>query len=167
MTSEFGYFRASLEAKRKMDLKGIISISGKSGLFKMVGQMKNGLIVESITDGKRFPAYASHKVSALEDISIYGYSEDLPLGEIYGKLFELENGQKSLDNKASTNEMRDKLRTIFPEFDEERVYASDLKKLFSWYNVLLENDLLKPVTEDDGTEEAEVIEESTSKEEEE
>ena len=73
-----------------MDLKGIISISGKSGLYKMVGQMKNGLIVEAIVDGKRFPAYASHKVSALEDISIYGYSEDLPLGEIYGKLFEAQ-----------------------------------------------------------------------------
>jgi hypothetical protein len=137
-----------------MDLSGIISIAGKSGLFKMVGQMKNGIIVESLLDGKRFPAYATNKVSALEDISIYGYSEDVPLGEVYDKLYALEEGKPSLSTKASVNEMRARLREAFEDFDEERVYSSDLKKLFAWYNLLLEHGILKPEATEETKEEA-------------
>lgn len=137
-----------------MDLTGIISIAGKSGLFKMVGQMKNGIVVESLVDGKRFPAYATNKVSALEDISIYGYSEDVPLGEVYDKLYALEDGKPSLSAKASVDEMRTRLREAFEDFDEERVYSSDLKKLFAWYNLLLEHGILKPEATEETKEEA-------------
>ena len=98
--------------------------------------MKNGIIVESLEDNKRFPAYASHKVSALDDISIYGYSEDVPLVEVFVMMYKLEEGKETLDsNKASIEELRARLREAFAEFDEERVYASDLKKLFKWYNL--------------------------------
>jgi len=142
-----------------MDLTGIVSISGKPGLFKMVGQMKNGIIVESLDDGKRFPAHASHKVSALEDISIYGVEEDIPLSEIYDKLYELEGGQPSLESGASSDDMRTKLREVFADFDEDRVYVSDLKKLFKWYNLLLEKGLLTPAVEPVAEEEPAAAEE--------
>ncbi len=145
-----------------MDLSGIISIAGKPGLYKMVGQMKNGIIVESLLDGKRFPAYATNKVSALEDISIYGYSEDVPLGQVYDKLYELEEGKPSLTSKASVDEMRTRLREAFEDFDEERVYSSDLKKLYAWYNLLLEHGLLKQ----EGAEEEDIATEEEKQEEE-
>lgn len=130
-----------------MELKGIISISGKSGLFKMVGQTKSGIIVESLEDGKRFPAYAAHKVSALEDISIYGYNEDRPLADIYEAIYKLEDGGKSVSANASAQDQRDKLLEVFPEYDEDRVYSSDLKKLFKWYNMLVDNGFLKEAIE--------------------
>jgi hypothetical protein len=130
-----------------MELKGIISISGKSGLFKMVGQTKSGIIVESLEDGKRFPAYAAHKVSALEDISIYGYNEDRPLADIYEAIYKHEDGGKSVSANASVQDQRDKLLEVFPEYDEDRVYSSDLKKLFKWYNMLVDNGFLKEAIE--------------------
>ncbi len=120
-----------------MNLTGILSISGKSGLYKMVGQMKNGIVVESLEDGKRFPAHSTNKVSALEDISIYGLEGDVPLGEVFGMIYKLEEGSSSIDANASGNELRDRLLKAFPDFDQERVYTSDLKKLFKWYNVLV------------------------------
>ncbi len=150
-----------------MDLTGIISISGKPGLFKMVGQMKNGIIVESLEDNKRFPAYASHKVSALDDISIYGYSEDVPLVEVFVMMYKLEEGKETLDsNKASIEELRARLREAFAEFDEERVYASDLKKLFKWYNLLLAQGLIDDKVDEPSEEgnEADSSEENESKE---
>lgn len=133
-----------------MELKGIISISGKSGLFKMVGQTKSGIIVESLEDGKRFPAYAAHKVSALEDISIYGYNEDRPLADIYEAIYKHEDGGKSVSANASAQDQRDKLLEVFPEYDEDRVYSSDLKKLFKWYNMLVDNGFLKEAIENAG-----------------
>lgn len=126
------------------------------GLYKVAGQMKNGIIVESIQDGKKFPAYASHKVSALEDISIYGESEDVPLGEVFQKIFDIEEGKETIPHKSSAAELKGKLEEAFPEYDEDRVYASDIKKLFQWYNLLVSKGLLIPVKE----EEAEATEES-------
>ena len=135
-----------------MNISGILAISGKSGLFKMVGQMKNGIIVESLEDGKRFPAYASDKVSALEDISIYGLEEDVPLGEVFQMLYDLEDGKISLNPNESVKALRDRFSEAFPEYDEERVYSSDLKKVFRWYNILLEKGVLVPETEEAKTE---------------
>ena len=149
-----------------MDLTGIISISGKPGLYKMVGQMKNGIIVESLEDNKRFPAYASHKVSALDDISIYGYSEDVPLKDVFVMMYKLEEGKASLNpNSASIEELRARLREAFEEFDEERVYSSDLKKLFKWYNVLLEKGLVDDKVEEAEEEQAESTDEAQSEKE--
>jgi hypothetical protein len=119
-----------------MNLSGIIAIAGKPGLYKVLAQSKNGLIVESLIDGKRTPAYSTHKVSALEDISIYTYSEDVPLSVVFKGVYDKENGGAAINHLSSGDELRDYLITILPEYDQERVYASDLKKLFSWYNLM-------------------------------
>jgi len=130
-----------------MNLKSIISVTGKPGLFKVVSQTKNGLIVESINDKKRLPVYASDKVSALEDISIYTIDGDILLSEVYDKLFAKTAGKKAIDHKSSPEELRNYLKEIIENFDQERVYHSDLKKLFQWFNTLIDAGLLKPEKE--------------------
>ena len=119
-----------------MNLSGIISISGKPGLYVVVGQSKSNVIVESVIDGKRFPAFASNRISALEDISIYTYDDDILLSNVFRSLYEKLNGDKAPSHKESIEELSKLLRDILPEYDEERVFASDIKKLFQWYNIL-------------------------------
>lgn len=126
-----------------MNLEGILSIAGKPGLYKMVSQAKNTIIVESIIDKKRMPLYASHQVSALEDIGIYTYSDTTPLSDIFDAIAKKENGQPCLSHKSSKNEMFDWMREVLPEFDEDQVYHSDIKKLAQWYNILQENGLIE------------------------
>lgn len=132
-----------------MNLESIISITGKPGLFKVISQIKNGLIVESILDGKRMPVHASDKVSALSDISIYTYDSDIPLSEIYDKIYKKTAGKAAVDHKANPEELRSYLKEVVEDFDQDRVYHSDLKKLFQWFNLLAENDLLKPDEKED------------------
>lgn len=116
-----------------MDLKGIISITGMSGLYKVVAQAKNGFIVESLADKKRFPISSTQRISALEDISIYADDEDVPLSKVLLKIKEL--GQTA-DPKADNKALVAYFKTVLPNFDEERVYSSDIKKVISWYNIL-------------------------------
>ncbi len=122
-------------------LKTILSISGKPGLYKLVSQAKNMLIVESLQTGKRQPAYAHEKIISLGDIAIFTEEEEVPLGEVLNTIKEKENGAKvELDIKKSDNEvLRDFLAGVLPNFDRERVYPTDIKKLISWYNVLVES----------------------------
>ena len=121
-----------------MDLSKILSISGKGGLFELVGQTKNGVVVESLLDGKRIPAYSNQQISALEEISIYGEDEDIPLADIFTRFFKMENGAPtSVTAKSSGAEIKDYFSDIVPEYDEERVYTSDIKKVLKWYNLLL------------------------------
>lgn len=119
-----------------MDLSGIISISGKPGLFKVVAQSKNNIIVESLIDNKRIPAYSTDRISALEDISIYTYEEDVPLKEVYIALAKKENLGAAPSHKESLNKLTAYLEEILPDYDQDRVYPSDIKKLFQWYNIL-------------------------------
>lgn len=126
-----------------MNLKGILAIGGQPGLFKTISQGKNSLIVESISTGKRMPAYASAKISALEDIAIFTIEKDVPLKEVFAKIAEKENFGKCIDHKADTKMLIQYMDEILPDFDRERVYSSDLKKLFQWYNILQETELLK------------------------
>jgi len=125
-----------------MDLKSIISITGKPGLHKVISQTKNGLIAESIEDGKRFPVYASEKVSAIEDISIYTTTEDVPLTDVYEKLFKKTEGKAAIDHKSNPEELKKFIKQVV-DFDEERVYNSDLKKMIQWFNILVNAGLLK------------------------
>ena len=127
-----------------MNLTSIISITGKPGLFKVISQTKNGLVVEAVADGKRMPVYASDKVSALEDISIYTINDDLPLADVYEKIYASTKGKAAIEHNSKPEELRAYLEKILPEFDQERVYNSDLKKLFQWFNLLIKADLLKP-----------------------
>lgn len=120
-----------------MDLQGIISVSGKPGLYKIVNRTRGGIIVESLFDGKKMPVHSANKVSALEDISMYTYEEDVPLKTVFQKVFAHAEGKEAIDPKSDNAELFDYFRAVEPDFDEDRVYASDLKKLFTWYNLLL------------------------------
>jgi hypothetical protein len=138
-----------------MSLKGIISISGKGGLYQVVAQGKNNVIVKSIEDGRKFPAFASSKISALDDISIYTVEEDVLLNEVYKKMYDHLKGKEALDHKEDIDKLRKSFKEVLPEYDEERVTNTDVKKLFQWYNILIKADLLKF--------EEEVSEEKTAK----
>ena len=126
-----------------MDLSGIISISGKPGLFKVVAQSKNNIIVESLIDNKRIPAYSTDRISALEDISIYTYEEDVPLKEVFTNLAKRENLGVAPSHKESMNKLTAYLEEILPDYDQDRVYPSDVKKLFQWYNILHKAGLIR------------------------
>ena len=130
-----------------MDLKGYVSISGQGGLYKIISQAKNGLIVESLVDKKRIPAYANQKVLALEDISIFCVDGDTPLKEVFGKIYEKTNGEPTLDSKSDPEVLASYLLEVLPNFDRGRVYNSDLKKLFAWFNLLLSAGALVPSKE--------------------
>ncbi len=137
-----------------MNLSGIISIAGMSGLYKVIAQTKNGLIVESLADKKRVPVYATHKVSTLEDVRIYSTGDEVPLREVLQKIFDKEKGAvTSLDPKASDADLRKYFKAAFAEYDEERVYTSDIKKVLSWYNILHKEGLLDKKEEKADTEE--------------
>lgn len=130
-----------------MDLSGIISISGRPGLYKVVAQGKNNIIVQSLIDNKRFPAYSTDRISALEDISIYTIDGDKPLKDILSDIFAKQSGEAAPSHKESIATLQEYLSDILPDYDEERVYPSDIKKLFQWYNLLLSSGNLKPVVE--------------------
>ncbi|NRA10536.1 MAG: DUF5606 domain-containing protein [Crocinitomicaceae bacterium] len=127
-----------------MDLSGIISISGRPGLYKVVAQGKNSIIVQSLIDNKRFPAYSTDRISALEDISIYTVDDDKPLKDILTDIFAKQEGKAAPSHKEDISILQDFLSDILPDYDEERVYPSDIKKLFQWYNLLLSSGNLKP-----------------------
>ncbi len=118
----------------------ILSISGKPGLYTLVSQGKNMLIVEDVASHKRMPAYARDKVMSLGDIAIYTTGEDLPLFDVFEAIKEKTGGQ-TVDVKAfeSPEKMRAYFAEIVPDFDAERVYNTDIKKVFQWYNLLISN----------------------------
>lgn len=122
-----------------MNLKGIIAISGKPGLFKVAAQGRNNIIVQSLESSKKFPAFASDKISALEDISIYTYQEDVPLPEVYTKLAEKTNYEKAISHKESSEKLRTELESFLPDYDQDRVFDGDIRKLFQWYNLLFDH----------------------------
>ena len=127
-----------------MDLSGIISISGRPGLYKVIAQGKNSIIVESLIDKKRFPAYSTDRISALEDISIYTHEDDKPLKEILEGLYKKVEGKECPSHKEDLNTLEQYLSDVLPDYDKERVYPSDIKKLFQWYNILFKAGVLIP-----------------------
>jgi hypothetical protein len=124
-------------------LKGILSISGEQGLYKMVSQTKNGIIVESIDTKKRIAANASNKISSLEDIAIFTEDEEVPLSDVFMNIKAKANGKEAISPKASANEIKAYFKEILPDYDEDRVYVSDMKKVFKWYNLLSSQNLLE------------------------
>lgn len=119
-------------------LKKILSISGRPGLYKLVSYGKNMLLVEGLTDGKRFPVHSRERVMALGDISIYTNGEDIPLSQVFeniGKKFE----NKALDAKAyaTPDQLHEFMGSVLENWDSERVHNSDIKKVISWYNILV------------------------------
>lgn len=145
-------------------LKRILSISGRPGLFRLVSQGKNMLIVESLQNGKRTPAYAHDKVVSLGDIAIYSNDEDTPLSQVFEMIKEKNNGESVDVNKMDGSELRAFFKEVMPDFDDERVHTSDIKKVFSWYNQLIAAGITdfkeKEIAEDKAAETAESADES-------
>ena len=121
-----------------MKLEKVIAISGKPGLYQIISQSKSGVIVESLSDKKRFPVNSLHNISTLNDIAIYTYETEIPLKAVFLNIFEKEEGKKSIDPKSSKDELLSFFNQVLPGYDEERVYPSNIKKVISWYNVLVE-----------------------------
>jgi hypothetical protein len=119
-----------------MQLSGIIAISGRPGLFKVIAQGKNSVIVESMIDKKRFPAYATERISTLDDISVFTYEEDVKLTDIFAKMLELYPTEAP-SHKADMKELEAALAQFLPNWDQDRVYPSDVRKLFQWFNLLI------------------------------
>ena len=120
-------------------LKDILSITGKPGLYKLVNRGNNMLIVESLLDGKRMPTYSRDKIVSLGEISMYTMGDDIALSEVLTKLGEKEGLKTaSIDpKKADNDQLRDFFGEVLPDFDRDRVYPSDIRKLIQWYNILI------------------------------
>ncbi len=120
-----------------MSLEKIVSIPGMSGLYKVIAQMRNGgYVVESLTDKKRLPIDAMHRVSKLQDISVYTVEGDMPLREVFLKMKEHDAEASKVTPKSEGAELRTTFKKIVPNFDEERVHISDIRKMISWYGLL-------------------------------
>lgn len=140
-----------------MSLDKIMSISGKPGLYKVLTQTRSGAIVESLLDKKRINVTIHSNVSVLSEIAIYTIHEEKPLAEIFESIKQKENGQQtSISHKDSKDALEEYFFNILPDYDEDRVYASDIKKVIQWYNLLQKNDLLPSAsTENKGSDEEE------------
>lgn len=123
-------------------LKTILSISGKPGLFKLVSRGNRNLIVETLdAQKKRMPAFATDKIISLADIAMYTDDKEVPLREVLNSIKEKQGGKAvELDyRKASKDELYAFMGEVLPNFDRDRVYPADVKKLIQWYNILIEN----------------------------
>lgn len=127
-----------------MVLKDILSISGQPGLFKFIAQGKNAIVVEHLETKKRGSAFGSAKVSSLEEISVFTENEDMPLGKVFDLIHEKENGGPAINHKSEPEKLKAYFETVVPEYDRERVYNSDIKKIIQWYNILHSLNLLEP-----------------------
>ena len=137
-----------------MSLEKIIAVTGKPGLYEIIAQSKGGIIVESLIDKKRFPINAMHNVSVLDNIAIYTYDDEMPLRLILKSIFEKENGKECISHKESNKVLTSYFAEILPNYDEERVYPSNIKKVVQWYNLLVETNFdFSTITEDTDEEE--------------
>jgi len=140
-----------------MNLKDILSISGEPGLFRFIAQGKNAIIIEHLETKKRSSAHGSAKVSSLEDIAIFTTTEDMPLGKVFDLIHEKSNGGPAIDSKSDTAVLKKWFEGILPEYSKDKVYASDIKKVAQWYNILHKlNLLVKDEPEAEAAEEKEV-----------
>jgi hypothetical protein len=138
--------------KDKSVLKDILSISGQAGLFKYISQARNGIIVESLETGKRIQAFSTMKVNSLKDIAVFTSQDEILLEEVFKKISDKESGGTSINHKSAPEELKSYFLKILPDYDQERVYISDIKKMINWYNILQKHDLLKFEKEKTGTE---------------
>lgn len=119
-----------------MTLDKILSISGKPGLFNLISQTKTHLVVESLEDGKRFPIMGANQINTLGNIAIYTYSKEVPLAEVFYSIFQKAEGKETISHTESYADLMAFFGEILPDFDTEKVYASNVKKVIQWYNLL-------------------------------
>ena len=120
-----------------MNLEKVLAISGKPGLYELKAQTRGGFVAESLADGKKISVNVRHNVSMLSEIAMYTYTEEVPLREVFQKIAEKEDGKEAISHKESKAKLEGYFKEILPEYDEDRVYASDIKKVFQWYNILV------------------------------
>ena len=119
-----------------MEFNKIISVSGKPGLFQVISQSKNAVIAESLVEKKRLAINTTQNVSLLENIAIYTYEEDIPLLDVFTSIFKKTEGKEALSHKESSKKLTAFFTEVIPNYDDERVYASNIKKVIQWYNIL-------------------------------
>lgn len=152
---------------KTIQLKDILAISGKGSLYKLIAQARNGIVVESLDDNKRHVAPATARVSSLDDIAIFTIDEEVPLADIFYMIHEKSEGEEILTHKSPVDELKSSFLELVPEYDEERVYVSDIKKVFQWYNQLKKHEMLEVIDKDeekDDEQEESPAEESDKKE---
>lgn len=133
-----------------MGLEKVLAISGKPGLYKLVAQTRGGFVAESLIDSKRISVSIQQNVSVLSEIAIYTLSEEIPLHQVLSTIKEKENGKvASVKPKDSKDTLEEYFFNILPEYDEDRVYTSDIKKIIQWYNLLQKHDMLNLLEDDD------------------
>ena len=126
-----------------MFLEGILSIAGEQGLLKLVSRKNNSVIVESLITGKRMPAFSTSRISTLEDVTVYTYDDDIPLKDVFANIFNEYKGTiTEVNNKSDKKDLFAFFEKVLPNFDKEKVYPSDIKKIVSWYNLLIEKGII-------------------------
>ena len=126
------------------NLDKILTISGKPGLFRMISQTRTGVIVISLSDQKKVVTNNRQQINLLSEIRVFGLKDEMPLSEIFKLMYQLEKGkQASVKPKASIDELESYFFKVFQDYDEDRVYGSDIKKIIQWYNLLLDSNELK------------------------
>ena len=127
-----------------MQLEKIISISGKPGLFKLISQLRNGFIIEDVTTQKKISISNTSQVSLLDNISMYTFDSEVPLFDVFENIAKKEDYKATISHKASSEELRSFMAEVLPNYDVERVYDSDIKKLAQWYNILQKAGYITP-----------------------
>jgi len=125
-----------------MNIEGIINVAGKPGLYKVISKSNNTVIIESLVDKKRSPIYSHNQANLLDEIGIYTYEDTTSLSDIFDTIAKKEDGKICLSHKSDKSEILDYFREILPEYDEERVYFSDIKKVLQWYNIMHDTGLI-------------------------
>lgn len=139
-----------------MEFSKIISVAGKPGLYQVLSQSKNAIIVQGINDSKRIAINATQNVSLLENIAIYTNEEDLPLLSVFKAIYEKTNGEKAISHKESGAKLTEFFSGVLPNYDDERVYISNIKKVIQWFNILVDAGMdFSAVQEEASAEEAE------------
>jgi len=139
-----------------MSLEKILSISGKPGLYQLKTQTRTGLLAESLSDGKKITVSTRQNVSLLSEIAIYTLTEEVPLGQVFTKISEKEGGKETISHKSTRDELEEYFFEVLPDYDEDRVYPSDIKKVVQWYNLLVKNGMTQFLeAEGDASEEEE------------
>ena len=132
-----------------MSLDKILAIAGKPGLYKLVTQTRGGFVAESLIDNKRLSVSVQQNVSVLSEIAIYTLTEEVPLKQVFEKIKAKENGQQtSVKPKDSKDKLEEYFFDVLPDYDEDRVYASDIKKVVQWYNLLQQHNMLNDLGSD-------------------
>lgn len=128
----------------KSTLDNILTITGKPGLFRMIAQTRTGVIAVSLMDQKKIVTNLGQQINILSEIRVFGLKDEMPLNDIFERMFQLEKGHPArVKPKASKNDLESYFFEVFQDYDEDRVYTSDIKKIIQWYNMLLESNQFK------------------------